>query len=190
MSKLYLIVGMALVSSCLGYRELPVEYDYSYKGNFNKYKTFDLMRPVFEVDSSMRNEVIEKSIAARMKFLGYKKTTTRPHLIISYKMFPDSLRLRGYVQPELEQWLKTKNNNLKYDKKKFNLKTGTLLIQFYDRRQNQSVWQGYSTMLYGDLNFNNNRQLRNAVISILDKYRVWADGFLQEQAKIEQQANP
>lgn len=190
MNKLYLILVMALVSSCLGYRELPVEYDYSYKGNFKRYKTFDLMRPVFETDSSMRSEIVEKSIAARMKFLGYKKTTTRPHLIISYKMFNDSLRLNGYVQPEMDVWMKSTNDHLNYDKKKYNLKTGTLLIQFYDRRQNQSVWQGYSTMLYGDINFSNNKQLRNAVISILDKYRVWADGFLEEQAKNQQLSNP
>lgn len=190
MNKLCFILLAVLFGSCLGYKELPVEYDYSYKGNFKKYKTFDLMQSLYNKDSSVSSEIIEKSINARMKFLGYKKTTTRPHLIIAYKVFSDSLRFNGYVQPEMEQWLRTRNDHLDYDRKKYNLKTGTLLIQFYDRRQNQSVWQGYSTMLYGDINFNNNRQLRNAVISILDKYRVWADGFLEEQAKNAQQVNP
>ena len=48
MKKLYsvgLVLFTVLLASCLGYKELPVEYDYSYKGNFKKYRTFDIMKP-------------------------------------------------------------------------------------------------------------------------------------------------
>ena len=189
MSKLYLLFFIVALTSCLGYKDLPVEYDYSYKGNFKKYRTFDLMKPLGINDSSMSNEVIEKSIAARMKFLGYKKTETRPHLVISFRVFADSLRFNGYEQPDIETWLKSHKEDLNYDRKKLNMKTGTLLIQFYDRRQNRSVWQGYATMLYGGIDFSNQRHLRNAVISILDKYRVWADGFLEQQTKGAEEIN-
>ena len=75
-------VAVALLSSCLGYKELPVEYDYSYKGNFKKYRTFDIMKPAGPADSTMVNEIIEKSIVARMKFLGYRQSNNKPHLII------------------------------------------------------------------------------------------------------------
>jgi hypothetical protein len=191
MRKLYFIVLAIAFASCLGYKELPVEYDYSYKGNFKRYRTFDLMKPLGTNDSSMMSESIEKSILARMKFLGYKRTTTRPHLIIGYKMFEDSLRFNGYVQPEIEEWVKGRREDLNYDSKKYHLKTGTLLIQLYDRRQNRSIWQGYATTQYGSIDFNNQRNLRNAVISILDKYRFWADGFIEGQAKqSEELSNP
>lgn len=173
------LVILALLTSCLGYKELPVEYDYSYKGNFKKYKTFDIMKPAGPADSSMTNNIIEKSIIARMKFLGYRQSTSKPHLIIGFKMFNDSLRFNGYNQPAIEEWVKTQNDNIEYDAQKFNLKTGTLLIQFYDRRQNRSIWQGYATTMYGTIDFNNSRHLRNAVISILDKYRFWAEGFME-----------
>lgn len=169
---------VALFASCLGYKELPVEYDYSYKGNFKKYRTFDIMRPSGIVDSTMTNEVIEKSIIARMKFLGYRQSTSKPHLIIGFKMFGDSLKFNGYNQPAIEEWVKTGKEEMDYDQQKFYLKTGTLLIQFYDRRQNRSIWQGYATTQYGSIDFNNSRHLRNAVISILDKYRFWAEGFI------------
>jgi len=169
---------LVLLSSCLGYKELPVEYDYSYKGNFKKYRTFDIMKPAGPADSSMVNEVIEKSIVSRMKFLGYRQVTNKPHLIIGFKMFNDSLRFNGYNQPDIEEWVKTQAENIDYDPQKFNMSTGTLLIQFYDRRQNRSIWQGYATTMYGSIDFNNSRHLRNAVISILDKYRFWAEGFM------------
>ena len=178
MKKLYFLGFIALfLSSCLGYKELPVEYDYSYKGNFKKYRTFEIMRPVGIEDTTMINAVIEKSIISRMKFLGYKQTDNRPHLIVGFKMYGDSLRFNGYEQPDIEEWIKSQKEDIEYDSKKLNLKTGTLLIQFFDRRQNRSIWQGYATTLYGSINFHNDRHLRNAVISILDKYRFMAEGF-------------
>jgi hypothetical protein len=180
MTKLYLpALILVLFASCLGYKELPVEYDYSYRGNFKKYKTFEMMRPVGINDSTMVNDIVEKSIVSRMKFLGYKQTDSRPHLIIGFKMFNDSLRFNGYDQPDIEEWVKSQKEDLDYDSRKLNLKTGTLLIQFFDRRQNRSIWQGYATTLYGSINFNNERHLRNAVISILDKYRFMAEGFTE-----------
>jgi hypothetical protein len=180
MKKFYApLIALVLFASCIGYKELPVEYDYSYKGNFKKYRTFDIMRSTVATDSSMSNTVIEKSILSRMKFLGYKQSETKPHLLVCYKMFPDSLTFNGYSQPEIEQWIAHQDTNLDYDPKKLDLKTGTLLIQFFDRRQNRSIWQGYSTALYGSINFEDNRNLRNAVISILDKYRFWAEGFME-----------
>lgn len=179
MKKIYpSIITLILFASCLGYKELPVEYDYSYKGNFKKYRTFDIMKPAGPADSTMTNEVIEKSIVARMKFLGYRQNSSKPHLIVGFKMFNDSLKFNGYVQPNIEDWVKNQADDIEYDPQKFNLNQGTLLIQFYDRRQNRSIWQGYATTQYGSIDFQNSRHLRNAVISILDKYRFWAEGFM------------
>jgi hypothetical protein len=63
------------------------------------------------------------------------------------------------------------------------------LIQFFDRRQNRAIWQGYATTLYGNIDFGNQRELRNAVISILDKYRFWADGFIEQQARAQEEVD-
>ncbi|MFM8912703.1 MAG: DUF4136 domain-containing protein [Flammeovirgaceae bacterium] len=183
-SVLYALV-LLLLSSCLGYKELPVEYDYSYRGNFKRYRTFTLMKPIGLVDTTATSALIEKSIINRMRFLGYKQTDSRPHLIIGFKMFADSLRFNGYNQPDIEEWVKTQQVDLEYNPKKLSLKTGTLLIQFFDRRQNRSIWQGYATTYYGNIDFNNQRHLRNAVISILDKYRFWAEGFVEGTAPKE-----
>jgi Domain of unknown function (DUF4136) len=185
LSPLLLLLAVAL-TSCLGYKELPVEYDYSYKGNFKRYRTFDLMHTAQGSDSIDTRAIIEKSIVARMKFLGYKQNINKPHLVIGYKMFTDSLKFNGYVQPEIEEWARLQNENLNYDQQKFDLKSGTLLIQFYDRRQNRSIWQGYATTQYGSIDFNNDRHLKNAVISILDKYRFWAEGFIEGNTATEE----
>jgi hypothetical protein len=180
-----IILAMIFLGSCLGYKELPVEYDYSYKGNFKKYRTFDIMKSSNPKDSTMVNSVIEKSIVARMKFLGYKQASNKPHLIIGFKMFQDSLKFNGYNQPDIEEWARSQREDIDYDPQKFSLNSGTLLIQFYDRRQNRSIWQGYATTMYGSIDFSNNRHLKNAVISILDKYRFWAEGFVEKSTAQE-----
>jgi len=188
MKNYFLLLLLAVfLGSCLGYKELPVEYDYSYKGNFKKYRTFDIMKPAGIVDSTMMNAVIEKSIISRMKFLGYRQVSSKPHLIIGFKMFSDSLKFNGYNQPDIEDWVRNQKEDITYDPQKFNLKTGTLLIQFYDRRQNRSIWQGYATTMYGSIDFHNNRHLKNAVISILDKYRFWAEGFMETGGNLAQE---
>jgi len=187
MRNLYVPVLVSILfSSCLGYKELPVEYDYSYRGNFKKYRSFDIMHPVGMDDTTMVNEIVEKSIVSRMKFLGYRQTDSRPHLIIGFKMYNDSLRFNGYDQPDIEEWVKSQREDIEYEQRKLDLKTGTLLIQFFDRRQNRSIWQGYATTLYGSISFNNERHLRNAVISILDKYRFMAEGFTEGTATIDE----
>jgi hypothetical protein len=57
MKKFYApFIAIVLFTSCLGYKELPVEYDYSYKGNFKRYRTFDLMKPTGIEDSTMSND--------------------------------------------------------------------------------------------------------------------------------------
>ena len=183
------IAALVLFSSCLGYKELPVEYDYSYKGNFKKYRTFDIMHASANTDSSVTSMIIEKSILSRMKFLGYKQSANKPHLLVCFKMFPDSLTFNGYNQPEIEQWIDNQDENLDYDRKKLDMNTGTLLIQLFDRRQNRSIWQGYSTTLYGSIDFKDSRNVRNAVISILDKYRFWAEGFMEEAASKQTEIN-
>lgn len=179
--KKILFVLLALFSaSCMGLKELPVEYDYSYRGNFKRYRTYDIIKAQ-RSDSTMINDQIEKSILSRMKFLGYKQTNNRPHLLIGFKMYKDSLNFNGYDQPDIEEWVKSQTQELDYNKQRYSLNTGTLLIQFFDRRQNRTVWQGYATTLYGAIDFQNSRHLRNAVISILDKYRFWAEGFIEGQ---------
>ncbi len=173
------VLFLALFASCLGYKELPVEYDYSYNGRFKKYRTFDLMEQANAYfDSTMYNPIIESSILTRMRFLGYRQTDRKPNLLISYKIFYDSLNFKGYEQPEIEQWVDRPSLTNEYDKKDISMTTGTLLIQLYDRKQEKLIWNGYATSLYGPIEYQNRRQLRNAVISILDKYRFFADGYM------------
>ena len=186
MKSVFTLLFLGLLSfslaGCFAYKELPVEYDYSYNGRFTKYRSFDLFeQPVIDGDSSMERSIIEKTIISKMKFQGYKRKKEKPNLLIAYKIFYDSLTFNGYSQPDIETWVRSYDEDEDYNSKKLSLRTGTVLIQFYDRKQQKSIWQGYATSNFGDIQYEDERNLRNAVISILDKYRFLADGFLDAQ---------
>ena len=170
------------VSGCFSYREYPVEYDYSYHGKFKKYHTYAFLEnanPAY--DSSVSNDIIEKVIKDRLAVQGYKLKKEKPNLLISYKIYFDSLNFHGYDQPDIEDWVRFSKTSLEYDKHDYTLKKGTLLIQLYDRKQNRSIWQGYATGVYGNIYFNNERQLKIAVRSILDRYKFLAEDFMENK---------
>lgn len=181
----FLLLGLVIVAtSCFSYRELPIEYDYSYYGRFKKYRTFAFMRPP-EQDTIIRNEIVEDAISSRLRLQGYKYKTQKPNLLISYRLYYDSLKFRGYDQPEIEEWSKRPRVNEEYNTRTYEMQTGTLLIQIFDRRQERSIWQGYATGMYGDTYLRNSRQLKVAVRSILDRYRFMADGFMEGELSNE-----
>lgn len=178
MRKLYPLLLIAL-SACSLYDELPADYDYSYQGKFRTYDTFDFFYQERSADTAalFTRESIEKVIAARMRSQGYSQRQRNPNLLVLYKVFYDSLNLTGYVQPDLEEWMKYEDENVDYVEKKYQLRMGTLYISFFDRKQKKTVWQGYATKVYGNDMFTNERLLRSAVRSVLDRYRVMSESF-------------
>ena len=63
----------------------------------------------------------------------------------------------------------------RYDPVQCDLREGTLLISFYDRRKKKTVWQGYASGIFGNDRFDNDRFIRHIVFRIMDKYRVLAN---------------
>ena len=179
-SVLFALVIIA--SGCFSYREYPVEYDYSYHGKFKKYKSYAFLQNANpDVDTTVSKEIIEKVIRDRLAVQGYKYKNEKPNLLVSYKIYYDSLNFRGYDQPGIEDWIRYSKSNEEYDKHDYRLKKGTLLIQLYDRKQDRSIWQGYATGVYGNIYFNNERQLKIAVRSILDRYKFLAEDFMENK---------
>lgn len=178
-----LFVSICIIcTSCFLNQELPVEYDYSYKGRFDKYKSFAFIENNQE---SEQDHLIKNSVLNHMNFLGYKLKYNKPDLLISYAMFSDSLNLRGYDQMDIENWVEINyQKEPEYHSKNVAIQTGTLYLQIMDRRLNSSIWQGYVTQEYGSVDFSDSRNLRNAIRSVLNEYKFFADGFIEERTEV------
>ncbi len=179
-----MLVGI-IFTGCLGYKEFPVESDYSYAGDFKKYKTFNFLDTRSSgPDSSMQNDVIEGAIRARMELQGYEYSEMDPRLLVSYKIFYDSLFFTGYEQPDIEMFLEYEENvDQEMDPVKYNLRQGTLLVLMYDRERKKSIWQGYASGVFSNQYFTDKRYLQGAVRSIFDQYKVFAQGFAVQKKR-------
>lgn len=181
----FLILCLLAFSSCMR-RDYLIEYDYDYRGNFKKYNSFYFMYNArVDQDSSQiaYNPLLEEAIKHRMEILGYKFSKEKPRLLVAYTIYYDDMRFRGYIQPELEQWLEKKIDEDKYDPIRLDLKEGTILVQLIDTKKNNTVWQGYASGVFGNSYANNERYIKMAVRSIFDQYKIMAEGFDIAQRK-------
>lgn len=172
MKALTCILVSQFLVSCFSMQDFSAECDYSYQGQFRKYKTFAFQEEKDPVFSAMPfNPDIEKAIKKRMEIQGYQYRTENPDLVVCYRLFFDDVHVFGYDQPEFESWLRNVNTDSEYEPVIYKLKKGTLFISI--KSQGEVVWQGYSTGVIPMNDLNNEKYLYYAVLSIFDKYRVF-----------------
>ena len=182
-SYLLLLIAFSMVS-CFGSKDYLVESDYSYSGNFKKYKTCSFVNQQrLDLDSLIPEELIANTIKNRMAMLGYKYSEEKPNLLISFRMYYNDFKFNGWKQPEIEVWLEEHGFvKEQFDKVKYNMQEGTLMILLVDRKMNKTVWQGYNSGLIDINTMENERFIKGSVRLIFDKYRVFADGYLKERS--------
>jgi len=180
-SILVFIVGVTMVS-CFGSRDYIVESDYSYAGDFKKYKTYSFINQQrFDLDSLIPEDVIMNTISNRLSILGYSQSDQRPNLLIAFRMYYTDFNFTGWEQPEFELWLEERGYvKEEFEEIKYRLKEGTLIILLVDRKSHKTVWQGYNSGLIDINAMENERFIRGSVRLIFDKYRVLADGYLKD----------
>jgi Domain of unknown function (DUF4136) len=182
------MIGAAIalcVLGCTVSRDLRVEYDYSYHGQFKKYKTYNYLKQSLP-EPSNSNGLVETHISARLNFLGFT-IDDKPDVLVSYQIITDSMRMNVYAQPPVGHWASRASfvqhgddNLFRYNKRSVDKKDGAIMIQLIDTRTNTQIWHGYTLMTYRKMDYDNSMHVRSAVVSILSQYNVWADGFMHE----------
>ena len=153
------------------------------RGQFQKYRTLEIMEAVLHGFHLCWMNRLKNPSLHGWNF-GIQTNSQQAHLIIGFKMFADSLKFNGYNQMDIEEWVKTQKADLDYDKK-YTLSRWHLLIQFFDRRQNRSIWQVCHNHVRPD-RFSEQPPLAQCRGFILNKYRFWAiNGFLEGQNQPE-----
>ncbi|WP_194776879.1 DUF4136 domain-containing protein [Pararhodonellum marinum] len=180
------ILLLIIASACFSQRDFIAEYDYNYRGNFKKYKTFGFLE-IMNVDSTSHEPTIEKSITSRLGAQGYRMNLDKPDLLISYKLFYSEVRYRGYVQPEFEMWVRNQSEEVDYDeedklenrnkgedynKVKYVENEGMLVIFVIDNKKGNTIWQGYTSAQFDYNSPNINLDLARATYRIMDQFKV------------------
>lgn len=157
-SSTLLILLVVLASSCFSSKDYVTDYDYNYTGSFKKYKTFAFVVSN-ENEPSNLVSVLNSTIGARLGSQGYREQENKPDMLVSYKIFSDSIRYRGYVQPEFDYWLnrtgmtyrndegeieREQEKDETYNQVKYAENNGMLVIYVIDSKKGNTIWQGYT----------------------------------------------
>ncbi|QIX62460.1 DUF4136 domain-containing protein [Hymenobacter sp. BT18] len=177
------------LSGCFAAREARIESDYSYSGNFRRYRTYDFVTGnELATDSSALGEVLRDAIRARLRSQGYKPAKNRPDLLVSFRLYEGDMRFRGFAQEELTAWLASgkeetdetpKDARKGYQPLRLLLREGTLLVTLIDYRTNRAVWNGYASGVTVPKGAQGEAVVRRSVRSIFDQYRVFTEGYLE-----------
>lgn len=179
--------GLSL-SGCFALREARIESDYSYSGDFRRYRTYDFVSGEGLIaDSSRLGLALREAISGRLRQQGYKPSPRRPDLLVNFKLFEGTTKFRGYQQEELETWIKRapveddntpKEERHGYDPVRMLLTDGTLLVTLVDAHNQRAVWNGYASGVELPSGPTAEIVLRRSVRSIFDHYRVFTEGYL------------
>lgn len=186
------ILLLVLGSSCFSQRDFIAEYDYSYRGNFKRYQTFGFVEETGR-DLSSFQPVIEKTIVSRLGSQGFRHKDNNPDMLITYKLFVDQVKYRGYVQPDFDMWLQKKGIDVgereeeeedeedekeeerqageDYNKVKYKENEGMLVVFVIDKKGN-TIWQGYTSASFDYSSPNLNIDLARATYRIMDQFRL------------------
>lgn len=157
-SSLLFVLLVIVATSCFSSKDFVTDYDYNYTGSFKKYKTFAFIESK-ENESSPLTSVLNSTIGARLGSQGYQEQENKPDMLVSYKIFSDSIRYRGYVQPEFDYWLnrtgmtyrtdegeieREQEKDETYNQVKYAENSGMLVIYVIDSKKGNTIWQGYT----------------------------------------------
>ncbi|WP_057940080.1 DUF4136 domain-containing protein [Algoriphagus resistens] len=171
---------------CFSSKDYITDYDYNYQASFKRYKTFAFVVPT-ERDTSMISPVLSATIGARLGSQGFREQETKPDLLVSYKIFMDSIRYRGYVQPEFDYWLKRvgtvpetdegeldkeQEKDETYNQVRYSENQGMLVIYVIDSKRGNTIWQGYTAanFNYDDPNFQSD--ITRAAYRVMNEFKV------------------
>ena len=177
----------ASLTACMTTREARVDSDYSYRGNFRQYRTFDFVTGTgLTADTSRLGLSVRDAIKQRLQVQGYRQARRRPDMLVNFRVYQGDMNFHGFVQEDISQWIKrnieedddTRREDMQgYRPVRLLLAEGTLLLTLIDVKTNRAVWNGYASGVTVPEGPMGEVVLRRSVRSILDRYRVFTTEF-------------
>ena len=176
-----------VLAGCMTTREARVDSDYSYRGNFRHYRTYDFVTGTgISADSSRLGQSLREAIVQRFRAQGYRRANRRPDMLVNFRVYEGDMRFHGFEQEDLSQWIKRnveesddtpEDQRHGYQPVRLLLAEGTLLVTLIDVKTNRAVWNGYASGVTVPEGPMGEIVLKRSVRSILDRYRVFTEEF-------------
>lgn len=181
----YLLLLTLIMASCFSSKDYITDYDYNYTGSFKKYKTFAFVES--DQNEATLASVMNATIGARLGSQGYREQESKPDMLVSYKIFSDSIRYRGYVQPEFDYWLnrtgmtyRTEDGDIEreqekdetYNQVKYAQNNGMLVIYVIDSKRGNTIWQGYTAASFDQESPTFQSDITRAAYRVMNEFKI------------------
>jgi hypothetical protein len=185
-SSALLLILVVITASCFSSKDYVTDYDYNYTGSFKKYRTFAFVESG-ENESSPLSSVLNATIGARLGSQGYREQLNKPDMLVSYKIFSDSIRYRGYVQPEFDYWLnrtgmtyrneegeieREQEKDETYNQVKYAQNNGMLVIYVIDSKKGSTIWQGYTAAKFDQESPSFQSDITRAAYRVMNEFKI------------------
>ena len=181
------LFAMLALAGCMTTREARVDSDYSYRGNFRHYRTYEFMTGSdLTSDTSRLGLSLREAIQQRLLAQGYRLAKRRPDMLVNFRVFQGDMHFHGFSQEDLSTWIKRNVEETDdtptdarqgYQPVRMLLAEGTLLLTLIDAKTNRAVWNGYASGVTVPEGPMGEIVLRRSVRSILDRYRIFTEEF-------------
>jgi hypothetical protein len=180
------VLMLLIATSCFSSKDFVTDYDYNYTGSFKKYKTFAFVESN-DFDYTVLTPVLNATIGARLGSQGYREQESKPDMLVSYKIFTDSVRYRGYVQPEFDYWLnrtgltyrndegeieREQEKDETYNQVKYAQNSGMLVIYVIDSKRGNTIWQGYTAANFDLESPNFQSDITRAAYRVMNEFKI------------------
>jgi hypothetical protein len=177
---------MVFCISCFSSKDYVTDYDYNYTGSFKKYKTFAFVETP-ELDTTIVTPILNSTISARLGSQGFREQTNKPDLLVSYKIYTDSIKYRGYVQPEFDYWLnrngltyrndegdieREQEKDETYNMVRYAENSGMLVIYVIDSKKGNTIWQGYTAATFDFEDPNFPADITRAAYRVMNEFKI------------------
>jgi hypothetical protein len=185
-SSIFLLFLSVLTASCFSSKDYVTDYDYNYTGSFKKYKTFAFVESP-DLDSTVIAPVLNATIGARLGSQGFREQISKPDLLVSYKIFTDSVKYRGYVQPEFDYWVnrtgltfrndegeieREQEKDETYNMVRYAQNQGMLVIYVIDSKKGNTIWQGYTAANFDLESPNFSSDITRAAYRVMNEFKI------------------
>lgn len=178
MKKAWMGLVLSVSVVCAYAQKVIVDADRDQEADLSKYKTFYWASQVdsqldeggiFFLNDLILKAQIRDAVKDEMMALGYRVDSEQPDLIVNFRVFDKSTRIKSIEDYGPGYWTDVSYKPLG-DTISYEVKPGTILLSLVDGKKGKVVFQGFASGLINNNEFIKDEvRIREAVHAIIDE---------------------
>lgn len=183
--KHFAFLFLLMIGLGVNAQTITVASDRNLETDFEKFSTYDfasqvdneLDEGIFFLNDLVFKGQIRDAVNSELMGLGYSQTDVEPDLIVNFRVFERSTRIKGTDGYGQDYWGSEMYRSIS-DTTSYEVEPGTLMVTLVDRKTGAMVWHGFASGLIDNNAFiKDEGKIHEAVNLIFEEYGVRAGEY-------------